>query len=128
MDLKTGIWASRRGCGPRKCDFGLEAGIWTLRQGFEPQDWDLGFKARIWALRLGFGPQGWDLGLKAGIWALRLGLSLERGGTYGGDGEEEEEEGGEISPLCESIGHRPLRGRCPKRTKMNLALIAQLNI
>ena len=33
----------------------------------------------------------------------------------GGDGEEEEgEEGGEISPMCESIGHRPLWGRCPK--------------
>ena len=39
----------------------------------------------------------------AGIWASR-----------GVDGEEEEEGGGEISPMCESIGHRPLRGRCPK--------------
>ena len=28
----------------------------------------------------------------------------------GGGGEEE----GKISPMCESIGHRPLRGRCPK--------------
>ena len=27
----------------------------------------------------------------------------------GGGGEE-----GEICPMCESIGHRPLRGRCPK--------------
>ena len=32
-----------------------------------------------------------------------------------GDGGEGEEEGGEISPMCESIGHRPLRGRCPKK-------------
>ena len=32
-----------------------------------------------------------------------------------GEGEGEEgEEGGEISPMCESIGHRPFRGRCPK--------------
>ena len=37
-------------------------------------------------------------------------------GLEGGDGEEGEEgeEEGEISPMCESIGHRPLRGRCPK--------------
>ena len=56
------------------------------------------------------------MGLKAGIWALRLGFSLERGGTYGGEGEEEEEEEGKISPMRESIGHRPLRGRCPKMT------------
>ena len=32
------------------------------------------------------------------------------------DGEGEEGEG-EISPMCESIGHRPLRGRCPKKGK-----------
>ena len=39
------------------------------------------------------------------------------------EGEEEEEEGGgggeggegEIPPMCESIGHRPLRGHCPKK-------------
>ena len=30
------------------------------------------------------------------------------GGTKGIEGE-----GGEISLMCESIGHRPLRGRCP---------------
>ena len=29
------------------------------------------------------------------------------------DEEEEEEEEEEKIPLCESIGHRPLRGRCP---------------
>ena len=32
-----------------------------------------------------------------------------------GGEEEVEGEGGEISPLCESIGDRPLRGRCPKK-------------
>ena len=32
------------------------------------------------------------------------------GGEGGGGGEEE----GKISPMCESIGHRPLRGRCPR--------------
>ena len=49
------------------------------------------------------------MGLEAGIWASRLGFELGRGGTDGGG-----EEGGEISPMCESIGHRPLLGRCPK--------------
>ena len=53
---------------------------------------------------LEFGPRGW-------VW------SLEAGGGDGegeGEGEEEGEGEGEISPMCESIGHRPLRGRCPK--------------
>ena len=35
----------------------------------------------------------------------------------GGEGGEEGGEG-EISPMCESIGHRPLRGRCPKSLKI----------
>ena len=61
-------------------------------------------------MRLGFGPQDWDLGLKAGTWASRL-----RYGPGGGGGsEKEKEEEKEKIPLCESIGHRPLRGRCPK--------------
>ena len=38
--------------------------------------------------------------LKAGIKLLRLGFEPERGWTYRG-------EGGEISPMCETIGHRP---------------------
>ena len=71
-----------------------------------PLGWDLGLEARIWALRLGFGPRDWDLGLETGIWASRLGF--EGGGT-----EEEEEEKEKIPHMCESIGHRPLRGRCP---------------
>ena len=64
----------------------------------------------IWVLGLwaGFGLRGWDLGLEAGIWASRLGFESGREGTDGGEGG-----GGEISPMCESIGHRPLRGRCP---------------
>ena len=37
-----------------------------------------------------------------------MGLEVEAGGT-----EEEEKEEKEKIPLCESIGHRPLRGRCP---------------
>ena len=37
----------------------------------------------------------------------------------GGGGTEEKEK--EKIPLCESIGHRPLRGRCPKsRKKINI--------
>ena len=62
--------------------------------GIGPFGWDLDLKAEIWVSRLGFGPRDWDL----------------RGGDGGG-----EEEGGENPHLCESIGHRPLRGRCPKR-------------
>ena len=38
-------------------------------------------------------------------------MGLEVGG--GGTEEEEEEKEEEKIPLCESIGHRPLRGRCP---------------
>ena len=57
------------------------------------------------------GPQDWDLGLETGIWASRLGF--EGGGTKK-EGEEKEEE--EKIPLRESIGHQPLRGRCPALT------------
>ena len=46
------------------------------------------------------------MGLQAEIWARRLGE---------GDAEEEEkkEEEEKIPHMCESIGHRPLQGRCP---------------
>ena len=57
----------------------------------------MGLEARIWASRLGFRPQGWD-------------MSFEGGGRT--EKKEEEEEVKFV--LCESIGHRPLRGRCPK--------------
>ena len=43
------------------------------------------------------------MSLEAGIWALK------GGGTEKKEKEEEEEK----FLLCESIGHRPLRGRCP---------------
>ena len=48
------------------------------------------------------------MGLQAKIWAWRLG-----GG--GGTEEEKEKEKEKIPHMGESIGHRPLRGRCPKR-------------
>ena len=72
----------------------------------------MGLEARIWASGLGFGPQDWDLGLETGIWASRLGFE-------GGMEEEEKKkkkkkEEEKIPHMCESIGHRPLRGRCPK--------------
>ena len=35
-------------------------------------------------------------------------------GGGGTEKEEEEEEEEKIPHMCESIGHRPLRGRCPK--------------
>ena len=41
-------------------------------------------------------------------------MGLEVGG--GGTEEKEEKEEKEKIPLCESIGHRPLRGRCPAPT------------
>ena len=71
--------------------------------------WDLGLEVGIWTSRLGFGPQGWYMGFKAEIWAWRWGGVTE---------EEEEKEEEEKTPLCESIGHRPLRGRCPKRNRL----------
>ena len=66
----------------------------------------MGFEARIWASRLEFGPRDWDFGLETGIWASRLGFE-------GGGMEEEKEEKEKIPHMCESIGHRPLQGRCP---------------
>ena len=53
-------------------------------------------------MRLGFGPHDWDLGLETGMWASRLGFE---GGM--------EKEKDKIPHMCESIGHRPLWGRCP---------------
>ena len=53
------------------------------------------------------------MSLEARFWALRLVEGVDREEEEG-----EEGEGGEISPMCESIGHRPLRGRCPKITIM----------
>ena len=56
------------------------------------------------ASRMGFGPWDGDLGLETG------------GGWTDGRTEEKEKEKEEekIPHMCESIGHRPLRGRCPK--------------
>ena len=69
-------------------------------------------------MRLGFGPQDWDSGLKAGIWASRL--RYGPGGGGGMEKEKEEKEGEEEKiPPCESIGHRPLRGRCPKKHELS---------
>ena len=47
-----------------------------------------------------------------------------REGGGGGEREEGEVEEGEVEEgenphMCESIGHRPLRGRCPKRGLSN---------
>ena len=71
----------------------------------------MGLQAGIWVSRLGFGPQDWNLGLETGI--------LE-----GTDNEEEEkeEEKEKIPHMCESIGHRPLRGRCPKALASAISL------
>ena len=44
-------------------------------------------------------------------------MGLEAGGRGGAEEKKEEEKKKEKIPhMCESIGHRPLWGRCPKRT------------
>ena len=69
----------------------------------------MGLETRIGASRLGFEPQGWDRSPKAGIWVLKPGRGLTEE-----EEKKKEEEKEKISHMCESIGHRPLRGRCPK--------------
>ena len=47
-------------------------------------------------------------------------MGLEAGGRGGTEKEKEKKEKKEeekIPHMCESIGHRPLRGRCPKTTR-----------
>ena len=48
------------------------------------------------------------MGLEADIWAWRW---------VGGMKKEKKKEKEKIPHMCESIGHRPLRGRCPKVSK-----------
>ena len=71
----------------------------------------MGLETGVWASRLEFGLQDWNLGLKTGIWASRLGF---KGGTEKKEEKEKKEKEEKIPHMCESIGHRPLRGRCPK--------------
>ena len=51
------------------------------------------------------------MGLEAEIWAWRL----------GGGGTEKEKGKEKIPHMCESISHRPLWGRCPKRRDHTLS-------
>ena len=41
-------------------------------------------------------------------------MGLEAGGRGGTEKEKEKKEEEKIPHMCESIDHRPLRGRCPK--------------
>ena len=50
------------------------------------------------------------MGLEAGVLALRLGFE---GGMTEEKKEEKKEEKEKIPHMCESIGQRPLQGRCP---------------
>ena len=94
------------------CNLSHKAGIWAKRLEYEQWSWDLSHKVGIWALSLGFK-------LETVIWAWGCDLSFEvRGGTEKEE-EKEEEKKEEKFLLCESIGHRPLRGRCPKRGPTN---------
>ena len=47
-----------------------------------------------------------------------------RGGTEKKEEEKEKEEE-KIPHMCESIGHRPLRGRCPKRIDVDNQKISE---
>ena len=67
----------------------------------------MGLEAGIWASRLRYGPGGWGEGGR------------------GAEEEKKEKEKEEKIPMCESIGHRPLRGRCPKNDRPSLRLVAQ---
>ena len=80
----------------------------ALRLGFGLHDWDLDLETGNWVSRLKFGPRDWD---------LRGGTKKEK------EKEEEEEEEEKIPHMCESIGHRPLLGRCPKRGKKKMKWI-----
>ena len=101
--------------GSQGWELGLLAGIWTLRLRFWPQGWNLGLQARIRAWKLGFRTRGLDLGLETGIWASKLEFGPRDCDLRGGTKEEEEEVEEKIPHMCESIGHPPLRGRCPKK-------------
>ena len=52
-------------------------------------------------------------------------MGLEVGGRGGTKKEKEEKKEEKIPHMCESIGHRPLRGRCPKRRKFPICVKAK---
>ena len=60
------------------------------------------------------------MSLEAGFWALRL--EVRGGGLEEEKEKEKEKKEKEKVPLCESIGHRSLRGRCPKLKKTDTQL------
>ena len=85
----------------------------------------MSLKAKFWASRLEFelggwvlSLEGWNLSFEARFWASRLDLRLEGvdGGGEGGEGGEGEGEG-KISPMCESIGHRPFGAAAQKERR-----------
>ena len=80
----------------------------TSKLDLESQSWDWSIGALIWSLRLGFE-------LEAKIKALKSGGGMEKKKEE----KEEEEKKEKVSHMCEGKGHRPLRGRCPKRIKQN---------
>ena len=49
------------------------------------------------------------MGLETRIWASRGGTEKKKKKE-----KKEKEEKEKVSHMCESIGHRPFRGRCPK--------------
>ena len=57
------------------------------------------------------------MGLKTGIWVSRPKFRLRDWDLRGGTKKYEKEKEEKIPHMCESIGYRPLRGRCPKGEK-----------
>ena len=96
---------------------GLEGGVWTLRLQFWPHVLNLGRIGQKWA-EIGRIWQNWaELGRIGQNWAEfgRIWQNLDFEAAGGGTEKKEKEKEEKISHMCESIGHRPLRGRCPKR-------------
>ena len=64
------------------------------------------------ALRLGYETKGQS-------WRLKFWLRCQGGTEKKKEKKEKEKE--KVSHMCESIGHRPLRGRCPKSMSVSIA-------
>ena len=105
MGLQAEIWAWRLGVGGR--------GAEEEKKKEKEKEEKIPHMCESIGHRPLLGPQDWDLGLKAGIWASTL--RYGPGGLQEGGAEEKEEKEKEekIPHVCESIGHRPLWGRCP---------------
>ena len=119
-----GTGARARGLEPGPGDWSQGLGVGVKAQGLEPGPggWrqGLGAGARVWGLESGSGAGArvWGLEPGPGGWSQGPGARARAWGL--GEGREDEKmkkwRNGETKKiaLCGIIGHRPLRGRCPK--------------